>query len=127
MLLSKKETKTILQTIEYIKAFEDRRLSKKLLLDVDIESVNSALNIMDIFHNSIYTKEDIDNMLHDMPIASAKELDIDGFDIKKTFKLEDSPKVKKYLDIALDAVLGGLTQNKKAKLIKYLKGYKMDE
>ena len=127
VLLSKKETKTILQTIEYIKAFEDRRLSKKLLLDVDIESVNSALNIMDIFHNSIYTKEDIDNMLHDMPIASAKELDIDGFDIKKTFKLKDSPKVKKYLDIALDAVLGGLTQNKKAKLIKYLKGYKMDE
>ena len=127
VLLSKKEIKTINQTIEYIKAFENRYLSKKLLLDVDKKSIISALKIMSIFHNVIYTKEDIDGLLKDMPISSAKELDLDGNDVKKSLKLEDSPLIKKYLDAALDAVLGGLCQNKKAKLTKYLKGISIDE
>ena len=127
LLLSKKEIKSIEKTIEYIKAFENRGLSKKVLLNVDNDSIDSALKIMNIFYNNIYSRNDIDKLLKEMPINDVQELDLDGNDVKKALKLEGSPIIKKYLDVALDAVLGGLTPNKKAKIIKYLKGIKVDE
>ena len=127
VLLSRKEIKQITQTIEYIKIFENRSLSKRFLLDVSIECIDSALKIMKIFNNEIYTKEEIQAMIDELPIQSAKDLDINGFDIKKLFKLDDSPLIKKYLDMATDAVAGGYCPNKKAKITKFLKGNKLDE
>ena len=127
VLLSRKEIKQITQTIEYIKIFENRSLSKRFLLDVSIECIDSALKIMKIFNNAIYTKEEIQVMIDELPIQSAKDLDINGFDIKKLFKLDDSPLIKKYLDMATDAVAGGYCPNKKAKITKFLKGNKLDE
>ena len=66
---------------------------------------------------------------HDTLETRVRELEkrVDGNDVKKALKLEGSPIIKKYLDVALDAVLGGFTPNKKAKIIKYLKGIKVDE
>ncbi|MBP5343247.1 CCA tRNA nucleotidyltransferase [bacterium] len=127
ILLSRKEIKQINQTIEYIKIFESRTLSKKSLLDVSMECIESAMKIMNVFHNSIYTLDEVNDLLKEMPISSSKELDINGFDIKKAFKLEDSPLIKKYLDMALDVVVGGYCQNKKTKITKYLKENRIDE
>ena len=120
LILTKKEIKVIKEILKYVDLLRSRSLALDNLLDVDKASLKNAFTILKILKDETYDFDQILSLYEDMPIKSVKDLRINGGDIKKTLKLQDSPKIKTYLNLCLRAVLYGRCENNRTDLIDYL-------
>ena len=77
---------------------------------------------MSLIKSCPYKLSDLDELVNNLPIKKAKELNITGNDIKDALKIEDSKDIKDYITELEKAVIYNKVENDTQKLIGYLKG-----
>ncbi len=120
LLMSKKERKTVRDTLHFIELFKDKKATPFSFIDYEYQPIEYAILIMKILDMPIYNNNEIKEMYEAMPIKNMKDLSINGDDIKKYLNLSDSPLIKTYLNKAASLVIYDHIPNEKEILLKKL-------
>lgn len=125
LLLSKAEKKQV-EDINYLMGkMLNRAISPMDLLNYDYENIRYACHVLSILKEVPYSFEELKVQKENLPIASIKDLDINGDDIKKALHIEDSPVIKDTIIKLVKAVLTERVNNDKKELVKFLKDEKI--
>lgn len=121
LILSKRERKLLEKIFEYTKLLTSRSFSRESLLDLDIEAFDYSFELMNLLDNLTYNKDDVLDLYYSLPIKSIRDLAVNGMDIKKVFKIKDSPQIGEMLKRALTLVIHSRIDNNAHEIIEELK------
>ena len=122
LLFTKKERRFIEDSMFFMNLLKERRLTPFDIFDRDITALYEAQTALSLIKSSPYKVEDLDELVNNLPIKKAKDLNITGNDIKEALQIDDSKDIKEYIIELEKAVIYYRVENDTQKLIEYLKG-----
>ncbi len=122
VLFTKKERRYIEDAMFFMNLLKERKLTPFDIFDRDIQALYEAQASLSLIKSCPYKLSDLDELVNNLPIKKAKELNITGNDIKDALKIEDSKDIKDYITELEKAVIYNKVENDTQKLVEYLKG-----
>ncbi|MCR5564691.1 MAG: CCA tRNA nucleotidyltransferase [Gammaproteobacteria bacterium] len=122
LLFTKKERRFVEDAMFFMNLLRERRLTPFDIFDRDTQALYEAQAALSLIKSCPYTVSDLDELVKNLPIMKAKDLNITGNDIKDALQIEDSKDIKEYLIELEKAVIYYKVENDTQKLVEYLKG-----